>query len=61
MQLIKFRAIVPVGEHLTPRDVGFKRATEYANKASALQEQREIKTFFYKLEGVRGGIVAIKK
>lgn len=30
-------------------------------RATELQEQREIKTFFYKLEDVRGRIVAIKK
>lgn len=52
-------------QHMSLNEEGLKalheRATEYANKASELQKQREIKTFFYKLEDVRGRIVAIKK
>lgn len=52
-------------QHMSLTEEGLKelheKVTVYANKASALQEQREIKTFFYKLEDVRGRIVAIKK
>lgn len=38
-----------------------KALQEMTNRAGELQEQREIKTFFYKLEDVRGRIVAIKR
>ena len=38
-----------------------KALQEMTDRAGELHAQREIKTFFYKLEDVRGRIVAIKK
>lgn len=38
-----------------------KALQEMTDRAGELHKQREIKTFFYKLEDVRGRIVAIKK
>lgn len=50
-------------EHMTPtkeeHEANIKLASEFHKKYMALHDQRETKVFFYKLEDVRGRIVAI--
>lgn len=51
-------------EVMTPtkeqHEANVKLASEFRKKYGALQDQREIKEFFYKLEDVRGRIVVIR-